>query len=300
MRIVAPRGLAAAGLLALLVLPVAGCAAGAAAAPDDEAATIRLGLAPDEDAAAVLDKYEPFVDYLAEATGREVEPYVGADYTAVIEALNSGHLDVAWFGPSEYVLATESVEGGVEAFASAIQSGDTVPYRSSFVVRTDSGIHGVEDFEGKTLAFTDPASTSGHIFGRYSLAEEGVDVDTLFSQVVYSGSHDASLLSLVNGQVDVAAISSRKIPEFIENGLIAEDDIDIVFESVEIPADPITYRADLPEDLKKLLQDALLTDDAALAAALEGTGFASFGEVTDADYDLVRDAYAAAGVGPEL
>lgn len=289
-----------------LVLPLAGCSGSDASGDTDAGAeetaveTIRLGLAPDEDSAAVLAKYEPFVEYLSQATGLTVEPFVGADYTAVIEALNSGHLDVAWFGPSEYILATEAVGGGVEAFASATQAEGTIPYRTSFIVRADSGIDSLEDMEGKSLAFTDPASTSGHIFGRYSLVQEGYDPEEYFSQVIYSGSHDACLLAVVNGQVDVAAVSSRKIPGFIDSGLISEDDIKVVYESVEIPPDPITYRADLSEDLKEKLQSAFLSDSPDLAASLDGTGFAGFAPVEDADYDLVREAYEVAGLEPEV
>ena len=292
-------------LAATLLLCAAGCSSTSgdgsqAAGSDTETQTIRLGLAPDEDSAAVLEKYEPFIDYLSEATGMTVEPYVGADYTAVIEALNSGHLDVAWFGPSEYILATETVNGGVEAFASATQAEGTIPYRTSFIVRSDSGIDSLEDMEGKTLAFTDPASTSGHIFGRYSLVQEGYDPDSYFGQVIFSGSHDACLLAVKNGQVDVAAISSRKLPGFIESGLVSEDEISVVYESVEIPADPITYRSDLPQQTKDALQKAFLSDDPALAEALDGTGFAGFAQVDDSAYDLVREAYEVAGLEPEV
>ncbi|WP_170931274.1 phosphate/phosphite/phosphonate ABC transporter substrate-binding protein [Aeromicrobium sp. PE09-221] len=295
------RGLITAAAGVLLTLSAAGC--GAQASDDDtgdSTDTIRLGLAPAEDSATVLTKFTPFIDYLSETTGLEIEPYVGADYTAVIEALNSGHLDVAWFGPSEYTLATDTVDGGVEAFASAVQAEGTETYRTSFLVRADSGIEDVEDFEGRTVAFTDPASTSGHIFGRYALEEEGHDPEELFSQIIYSGSHDASLLSLVNGQVDVAAISSRLLPEFIESGMAEEDDIEIVFESEEIPADPITYREDLPQDVKDALSSALLSGDPEIADSLDGTGFGGFAEADDSAYDIVRRAYEAAGMEPEL
>lgn len=298
------KKLAAGALCISMVIGLAGCG-GAVDSDQAEAGAetmdkIRIGLAPDEDSAAVLKKYDPFIQYLSESTGMEVEPFVGADYTAVIEALNSGHLDVAWFGPSEYILATEVVGSGVEAFASAIQAEGTLPYKSSFIVRADSGIESLDDLKGKTLAFTDPASTSGHIFARYSLVQQGYDPEAFFQQIIYSGSHDACLLAVKNKQVDVAAISSRKLPGFVEGGLVEEGEVKIIFESTEIPADPITCRQDLPQDVKDKLKAAFLSDDAALAASLEGTGFAKFGETNDADYDMVRDAYKVAGLEPEL
>lgn len=292
--------LAALMLGSALALSLSACSA-AKDGPETTAENeISFGLSPAEDAATVLTKFTPFIDYLGESTDLKVDPYVGADYTAVVEALNSGHLDVAWFGPSEYVLATTAVEGGVEAFAAAQQADDTVEYRTVFIVRDDSAIRSPEDFTGATIAFTDPASTSGHIFGRHALAQENIDPEETFAQIIYSGSHDASLLSLVNGQVDVAAISARLMPGFIESGLAAAGDIRVVFESAEIPADPLVFRKDLPEATKQKLRDALLVDDPAIAEHLSETGFASFAEVDDTDYNILREAYITAGLEPEL
>ncbi len=261
---------------------------------------IKFGLAPDEDTAAILRKYEPFITYLEEETGYTIEPYVGADYTAVIQAMDSNHLDAAWFGPSEYVLATDQVKSGVEAFAKAVQTEDSVKYRTAFVVKADSGYKSIDDLKGKTIAFTDPASTSGHIFGRYSLVEEGIVPEEYFENVIYSGSHDAALLSILNDEVDVAAVSSRKIPGFIESGVIKEGDISIIYESVEIPADPLTYRSDLPEEVKTALKDALINNPDKVKEILSGTEFSHFEEANDADYDIVRNAYKVAGLEPEI
>ncbi|WP_072031825.1 phosphate/phosphite/phosphonate ABC transporter substrate-binding protein [Acetonema longum] len=298
------KSLLPAVLSVLLAITITGCGTGAENAKPEGAVkiidTIRIGLAPDEDAAAVLKKYGPFIQYLSKATGMKVEPYIGPDYTATIEAMNAGHLDVAWFGPSEYVLAAEVVKNGVEAFAAAIQAEGTLAYKTSFIVRADAGINTLEDMKGKTLAFTDPASTSGHIFGRYSLVQRGHKPEDFFRQVIYSGSHDAGLLAVKNKQVDIAAVSSRKVPGFIKSGLISKDDIKIVFESVEIPADPITYRKDLPWEIKDKIKAAFLKNTPELAASLEGTGFAKFGGADDKAYDLVREAYKTAGLKPEL
>ncbi|TGE37137.1 phosphate/phosphite/phosphonate ABC transporter substrate-binding protein [Desulfosporosinus fructosivorans] len=291
-------------VLSLSIL-VTGCGQSQSAIKEQTKSTeaikkIRIGLSPDEDSAAVLLKYQQFVSYLSKKTGLQVEPFVGADYTAVVEALNSGQLDVAWFGPSEYVLATDVVKSGVEAFASAVQAEGTVPYRSIFITRTDSQINGLADMSGKSIAFTDPASTSGHIFGRYSLVQQGYKPDEYFKQLIYSGSHDACLLAVKNKQVDVAVISSRKLPGFIKSGIVAENEIKTVFESVEIPEDPITYRKDLPQDVKDKLKAAFFDSTGELATSLEGTGFAKFNSADDKSYDLVRKAFEVSGLKPKL
>ena len=176
----------------------------------------------------------------------------------------------------------------------------TVPYKSSLIVSGDSDINSLADVEGRTISFTDPASTSGHLFARYSLVQAGVQPEQHFKQVIYSGSHDACLLAVTNGQVDVAAVSSRKIPGFVEGGLIKEGDIKIVFESEEIPSDALTFRADLNEELKAKIAEAFLVDSDELRAVLDGTGFAKFEETDNNKYEIVKEAYRIAGLNPEL
>ncbi|MDP5274428.1 phosphate/phosphite/phosphonate ABC transporter substrate-binding protein [Chengkuizengella axinellae] len=284
-------------LLLVVSILVTGCSSETGS---PEETVIRLGLAPDEDSAEILRAYAPFIEYLEKKTGYTIEASVGADYPAVVEAINAGHLDLAWFGPSEYMLATEVVDVGVEAFASAIQSKDSVPYRSIFVVHKDSDIQSLEDIKGKSIAFTDPASTSGHIFGRYTLVNEGIDPDTDLGEVIYSGSHDANVLSVEKKQVDVGVMSSRKLPRFVEKGIVDGDNIRIIAESVLIPPDPISFKCDLPEDIKENVVKAFTEKSDELSKALEGTGFESFDPVNDQDYDLIRDAYEIAGLKPEL
>lgn len=166
-----------------------------------------------------------------------------------------------------------------------------------FIVKADSPINSLEDIKGHSLAFTDPASTSGHIFGRYTLVQAGIDPEEDCSQVIFSGSQDACLLAVVNSQVEVGCVSSRNLQGFVESGMVEEDSYKVIATSVEIPPDPIAMRSDLPQETKDAIKEAFLNDAPELEAALEGTGFAKFdGSVNDDSYQLVRDAYEVAGV----
>ena len=42
----------------------------------------------------------------------EVELFIGTDYTATVEAMRAGNLDVAMFGPFSYVLANDLAGAG--------------------------------------------------------------------------------------------------------------------------------------------------------------------------------------------
>ena len=72
----------------------------------------------------------------------------------------------------------------MEVFATAVQSEGTVPYKSSLIVSGDSDINSLADVEGRTISFTDPAATSGHLFARYSLVQAGVQPEQHFKQVI--------------------------------------------------------------------------------------------------------------------
>ncbi|MGG3890814.1 phosphate/phosphite/phosphonate ABC transporter substrate-binding protein [Metabacillus fastidiosus] len=288
-------------LLVISVLIVlAGCSTNTGAKTNKNSeVTIQLGLSPQEDSVEILRQYKAFKEYMEGRTGYNFELFVGADYTAVVEAINSGNLDVAWFGPSEYLLAKEITEADIEAFAQATQEEGASPYQSWVIVNSKSKIQTVEDLKGKTFAFTDPASTSGYIFGNYKLIQEGFDPKKDFGKIAYSGSHDASALSVANGTIDGATVSSRLLEGFYESGLVKEKDIRVVTKSMEIPNDLMAYRSNLPEDVKQKLRDAI-NDSEGIKKALAGTGYGAFKEVNDSDYDIVREAFKLAGVEPSF
>ena len=89
----------------------------------------------------------------------------------------------------------------IEAFAIAetTKSGRTY-YHSQIIARKDSGIKTVNDLKGKTFAFVDPTSTSGHLFPKAGLIKLGIDPDTDFGRVIFTGSHDANALAVANKQ----------------------------------------------------------------------------------------------------
>ena len=63
----------------------------------------------------------------------------------------------------------------------------------------------LEDLRGKTFAFGDSLSTTGHVFPRKMFKEHGIDPVRDFKQVLYSGGHDATVLAVLNGKVDAGA-----------------------------------------------------------------------------------------------
>lgn len=123
-------------LLGMLLIGIAFLAAGCgskqeAAKPAQTPAlnsVLRIGAIPAEDAQKQRESYAPLVSYLEKKTGLKAELFVATDYSGVIEAMRSGKLDIALFGPFSYILAADKADA--EAFVVEIRKGSGTSYKS--------------------------------------------------------------------------------------------------------------------------------------------------------------------------
>ncbi|WP_095170283.1 phosphate/phosphite/phosphonate ABC transporter substrate-binding protein [Pseudomonas sp. Irchel 3H3] len=257
-------------------------AAGLACAKDQ----LTIGLIPSEDSQAMIEASKQVLDTLQTRLGMPVVPFVATDYNGIIEALRAGKLDVAYLGPFSYVLATSVAE--VEAFAVAVtrKTGQSA-YKSVIVARKDSGIRELADLKGRTFAFVDPSSASGHLFPKAGLEQAGFVPAQLFSRVIFSGSHDASILAVENHKVDAAAVADRIFASAVSKGLVKQDEFQVVWSSRPIPESPMVWRKDLDPALQQKVASALASiKDVPWGdqGVLDG-----FQPTSDAAYDVVRD-----------
>lgn len=251
------------------------------------AQTLTLGLLPAEDPRLILTEAQPLVDRLSAVLKMEVKPFVATDYNGIIEAMRAKKLDVAFFGPFSYVLAAQVA--GAECFALAPLGRTGASYRSIIIARKDKGIRTLADLKGRTFAFVDPSSTSGHLFPKAGLLKAGFDPDTHFGRTIFSGGHDASAIAVQNGKVDAAAIADGLLEVALERGAVKRDDVVVVWTSEAIPGAPFAFRKDLPAETRKRI--------AAAFAELKDVPWgkqtiARFEPVQDTAYTVVRDTAA--------
>ncbi|MEE8372187.1 MAG: phosphonate ABC transporter substrate-binding protein [Dehalococcoidia bacterium] len=276
----------------LMVLAAVGCSGD----EDGEITKLRWGLIPADDATEMLRQYEPVVEYMESVLGLDVEVQVTTDYTAAIIAMKQKHIEMAWFGPFSYILAAE--EAGAEALANGVRR-DTgkATYKSIIITRADSGIETLDDLKGRTFAFVDPASTSGHLIPRKMLVENGIDPEEDFSAMQWAGTHNAVELAVKNGHVDAGALGDTTHRRMLEEGHIDPGEIFVVHESEPIPGSPIVVRGDLPQDLKDRIKQALIGMDEQTILRVGGWGdIERYEAVTDSDYDVIRDTRELLGL----
>lgn len=176
----------------------------------------------------------------------------------------------------------------VEAFAVAVtkKTGKSA-YRSVVVTRSDSDIQSLADLKGHTFAFVDPSSASGHLFPKAGIEQAGYQPDELFSRVIFSGSHDASILAVANRKVDAAAVADRILATATAQGQVKQDELRVVWSSSDIPESPMVWRKDLDPALKQKLA-AALAEVKDIPWGDQGM-LNGFQPTSDIAYDVVRD-----------
>ena len=278
--------------------------AGSASAQDWKAKYPELTFAvvPAENASGVTERWTPFVAYLSKELGVKVTLRIANDYAAVIEGMRAGQLDVASFGPFSYVIAKDSGINLEPAASGTDEEGGEPSYTSlAYVKSSNNDIQSLSDLNGKTVCFVDQASTSGYLVPMKGLKELGIDLDKDLTPVM-AGGHDASILSLVSGNCDVAFAHNSMVTTLAKSGQIQESDVKSIWESDPITEDPIAVNRDTLDDetadkiieaiREKANKPALVEegicdneDDCTLPEEL-GWGYV---KVEDSDFDSIRD-----------
>ena len=263
------------------------CSSSAWAQNDPEkTGVLRIGFIPAEDSRAMVRQSQGILDIVAKETGMKVEAFVGSDYNGTIEALRNGHVDVALLGPFSYVLAT--TQAPVEAFAVTVIAKTMQPsYKSIIIAREDSPVKSFETIKGNTFAFVDPGSTSGYMVPSAAFKKAGITPEKDFKQVMYSGGHDATIVAVGEGKVNAGAVADRIYERGCAKGLADCSKIKIIWESPAIWNDPVLYRKNLSEGLKKKIREAFYSVKN-LPFGEMGT-VARFDPIADKDYDPLRE-----------
>ncbi len=230
----------------------------------DDYQVLRFGILSGENERDRIARYTPFEEYLERALGVEVEIFTASNYDGVIQAIAADQIEFAFFGSSSYAAAYTATDGGVEPLLSRLQNDGSTGYYSIIVTRCDSGLDDLASLEGRTLAFADPDSTSGFAVPYFNLVNvEGINPREYFAAIPFSGSHEAGVQGVVQGTFDAAAThmtndTNGMIPRMITNGVLEEGVACPIWRSPEITSGPFTARANLPEELKQDMKQAVL------------------------------------------
>jgi len=234
--------------------------AATATAGAQEIKELNFGIIATEKAGALRQMWEPFLDDMAKATGLKINGFYATDYAGIIEAQRFNKVQIAWYGNRSAMDAVD--RSGGEVFAQFVDLDGTPGYYSYLITHKDSGITSLEQVlkNGKqyTFGIGDPASTSGTLVPTYYVfTQNGLDPRTHF-KVTRSSNHEGNFLAALNRQVDIATSNSEMLDKVKEKNPERVEQIRILWTSPLIPRDPLVWRKDLPDDVKKRVRDFVL------------------------------------------
>jgi phosphonate transport system substrate-binding protein len=244
---------------------------------------------------------EKFSAELSKKVGIPIKVYMPTDYLGVVEALRNRTADMAFVHPAGYVFANR--EAKAQIVAVDVWHGKT-SYTSRFYVRKDSGLTTLEQLRGKTIAFVDPGSTSGYVYPMVTLIKKGLikdrDPKTFFREAMYAGTHEAALLALLNGSVDVVASFDLAPQQYLKDKEKVERIIHVA-ETEPIPEAGMCVRDGMDPALVKKLTEALMAFNAPEFRSIlkDFYGIDGFAPAKDSDYNPVREAIDLLGWRPK-
>jgi phosphonate transport system substrate-binding protein len=245
-----------------------------------------------ENASGITERFGPFAAYLSRALGVRVSLRLVNDYAAIIEGQRTGHIHVALHGGSSYVRAYTVTNGGVEPFVTNMSADGSTGYFAVAYVRAGDPYRSIADLRGKVLGLVDPNSTSGNTAPRFALSKAGIDPDTFFSRVIYTGSHENAVMALHQGTVDVAynwwnSETDSNLARMAVKGMAKAEEFRIIDRSAKIPGGPVVFLSAFPADMKAAITqaflDAPMKDKAAFDRLSDGKD-RGFARVSHQDY----------------
>ncbi len=275
---------------------------------------IQMAFVPSSNSTKVLASGEPLGQLLGQITGYNFKVSVPTSYAAVIEAMGSNNVDVAWLAPFSYALASQKY--GAQVILSTVRKG-SLTYPSVFITG-DPSVKTVADFKGKKFAFVDPASSSGYLYPVAYLKNLGLvtgsppNTEAFFGNgnVVFAGGHDKVVTAVYNGQVSGGAVFGGSLDPVTGSptdarSLVAKtlpdvyQKVRIIGETQQIPNDTVSVRKGLAPEMDKQIQDGLLV----LASTPQGKKLLAdlyqidnLAPVNDSFYNPLRQVAEDAGI----
>ncbi|ARJ13177.1 phosphate/phosphite/phosphonate ABC transporter substrate-binding protein [Staphylococcus lugdunensis] len=255
---------------------------------------------PSQNADKLEAKAKPLEKLLSKELDIPVKVSVSTNYNTIVEAMKSKKVDVGFLPPTAYTLAHDQKAANLLLQAQRFGvNKDGSPtkklvkdYKSEILVKKDSGIKSLKDLKGKKIALQDVTSTAGYTFPIATLKEKaGIDA-TKDMKIVNMKGHDQSIISLLNGDVDAAAVfqDARNVVKKDQPNVFK--DTKILELTKPIPNDTISVRPDMDKDFQKKLKKAFKD----ISKTKEGHKIISevyshegYTDAKDSDFDIVRE-----------
>ncbi|HQT26354.1 MAG TPA: phosphate/phosphite/phosphonate ABC transporter substrate-binding protein [Burkholderiales bacterium] len=246
---------------------------------------LRIGMIPDAGATQIsVEEKAPLQHYLEKELGIPVKLIIPTSYSATVEGLGNGSLDVAYFGGLTFVKA--HVRYGAVPL---VQRDIDRQFHALFITKKGSKINSIADLKGKRFCFGDINSTSGHLFPYLAMKKAGIIPDTDLKSYRYTGSHAATAQAVAAGVCDAGSLDGTVYKTMIAEGKIPGSEMKVFYVTPAFADYVWAARKDLPRGLEQKFSEALLRlkpgRDDKILAILRGNHFVN---ASDPEYAQVE------------
>ncbi|HSC85354.1 MAG TPA: putative selenate ABC transporter substrate-binding protein [Pseudomonas sp.] len=270
----------------------AGIALSLSATLTQAADVLKVSAIPDEAPTELLRKFKPLGAYLEQQLGMKVEFVPVADYPAVVEALATDRLDMAWLGGFTFVQVRVKTGNAIPL----VQREQDAQFTSKFIT-ANPAVNSLADLKGKTFAFGSISSTSGSLMPRYFMLKDGIKPETYFSRIGYSGAHDATAAWVQAGKVDGGVLNASVWEKLVASGKVDTSKVRVFATTPAYYDYNWTVRGTLDPALAEKIKKAFLALDPANPehkAILDLQAASRFIETAPENYKGIEDAARAA------
>jgi len=258
----------------------------------------RLGVTPYLDRQGMEQAFVPLLTLLSERLGVPARLVIADGYSDLGERMRAQEVDLGEFSPLSYVEAKQS-NPGLRLILRQVAEGAT-SYLGYVYVRADDPAESLRDLAGRSFCFVDPHSTSGFLYPRAVMIEQGIDPDRFFGETEFGGNHLECLRRVLEGEADAGAAYSGAFFAARQRGLQVHR-LKVLAKTARIPFDAYCTRSGLPEPAVRRLEEELLNLSTRSPAGRRVLGGAiklnAWTQARDSDYDSVRRALAASRNG---
>ncbi|MDG9924065.1 MULTISPECIES: putative selenate ABC transporter substrate-binding protein [unclassified Pseudomonas] len=279
-------------MLKSILALAAGLTLSASALVAQAADVLKVSAIPDEAPTELLRKFKPLGEYLEKQLGMKVEFVPVADYPAVVEALATDRLDLAWLGGFTFVQVRLKTGNAIPL----VQREQDAQFTSKFIT-ANPDVKSLADLKGKTFAFGSISSTSGSLMPRYFMLQDGIKPETYFSRIGYSGAHDATAAWVQAGKVDGGVLNASVWDKLVAAGKVDTSKVKVFATTPAYYDYNWTVRGTLDPALAEKIKQAFLALDPAVPAhkaILDLQAASRFIETKPENYKGIEDAARAA------
>jgi len=250
-------------------------------------ADLTMGVFPRRPVAVTHKAFKPLAEELEKVLGEKVKLVIAKDFKAFWKGIQSKQYDLVHYNQYHYLLSKNL---GYEVIVANIEFGNKT-IAGSLSVRKDSNIKSVTDLKGKNILFGGGKKAMGsYIAPTAILKAAGLEAGRDYT-VKFAKNPPSAVIGVFNKAADAAG-SGNVILQI--NGVkkkIDASQMTILAESEPFVHLPWAVKSDLPADKVNKIKATMtgLSGSEAGKSVLKSAKVTGFQEVTDADFDKVRE-----------